>query len=169
VSVVVVVMGVSGCGKTTVAAEVARRLDLPFAEADEFHPLANIEKMERGQPLTDDDRWPWLRALAEWIGEHAEVGGVLTCSALKRSYRDLLRSATDRVFFVHLHGSRELVDERLSARTGHFMPRTLLDSQFADLEPLSDDEPGAVIDIAVAPDQLVGRCVSAVRAWEAAP
>jgi gluconokinase len=163
---VVVVMGVSGSGKTTIAEDLARRLGVVFAEADEFHPLANIEKMESGHPLSDDDRWPWLRGIATWIGEHADTGGVLTCSALKRRYRDLLATAADRVFFLHLHGSRDVIAERIGARRGHFMPPSLLDSQFADLEPLQPDEPGAVIDISADSDLVLTRCVAALRAWE---
>lgn len=163
-----VVMGVSGSGKTTIAEDVARRLDVAFAEADEFHPLANIEKMESGAPLSDDDRWPWLRGIATWIGEHADSGGVLTCSALKRRYRDLLTTAADRVFFLHLHGSREMISERIGARRGHFMPASLLDSQFADLEPLEADEAGAVVDITADPELVLTRCVAALRAWESA-
>jgi gluconokinase len=161
---VVVVMGVSGSGKTTVGTELARRLGVPFAEADTFHPQANIDKMESGRPLTDEDRWPWLRALAAWIGEHADTGGVLTCSALKRGYRDLLAGAADQVFFLHLQGSRELLAQRLGARKGHFMPPSLLDSQLADLEPLGADETGAVVDISGPSDEIVQMSINALRA-----
>ncbi|RZQ62603.1 gluconokinase [Amycolatopsis suaedae] len=151
---VVVVMGVAGSGKTTVGTELARRLGVPYAEADEFHPEANIAKMSAGTPLTDEDRWPWLDAIARWIGRHAGPGGVVTSSALKRSYRDVLRGGGD-VWFVHLHGDRELIAERMRKRSGHFMPVSLLDSQIADLEPLQPDEAGVVLDIARSPADLV--------------
>jgi gluconokinase len=163
VNPVVVVMGVSGCGKSTVGRVLAQRLGVPFAEADEFHPKANIDKMSAGRPLTDDDRWPWLRSIATWIGARADGGGgVVTCSALKRTYRDLLRSATDQVWFLHLHGSRETIGARVAARSGHFMPPALLDSQIADLEPLGSDEPGLVVDVAAGPDQIVETALRAM-------
>jgi gluconokinase len=162
---VVVVMGVSGSGKTTVARLLARRLDVPYAEADEFHSRANVDKMSAGRPLTDGDRWPWLRSIASWIGARAgDGGGVVTCSALKRGYRDLLRSDTDRVWFLHLHGSRDLIASRVVARTGHFMPPALLDSQFDDLQPLGDDEPGLVVDVGNAPEQIVETALRAMPA-----
>jgi gluconokinase len=151
--VVIVVMGVSGSGKTTVGQALAARLGVKYAEADEFHPPANIAKMSAGQPLTDDDRWPWLQAIAEWIGEHEDPGAVVTCSALKRPYRDLLRSGGP-VFFVHLDGTKELIAARLAQRKGHFMPPALLDSQLADLEPLHPDEPGVVLNIEASPEAL---------------
>jgi gluconokinase len=127
-----------------------------MAEADDFHPRSNIEKMTSGVPLDDEDRMPWLRSMRDWIGEHAADGldTVVTCSALKRSYRDLLRGADADVLFVHLSGSRELLGGRLSGRSGHFMPPELLDSQFADLQPLADDEPGATLDVADDPERL---------------
>lgn len=150
---VIVVMGVSGSGKTTVGKLLAERLNLGYAEADEFHPRANIEKMSAGHPLTDEDRWPWLRAIAKWIGAHEESGGVVTCSALKRPYRDLLRTG-GLVYFVHLTGTHDVIAARLAARTGHFMPPALLDSQIADLEPLGPDEPGIVLDVDTTPEAL---------------
>lgn len=153
---VIVVMGVSGSGKTTVGRGLARRLGVPYAEADEFHPQANIDKMTAGQPLTDDDRWPWLRSIAAWIAEQAALaGGVVTCSALKRTYRDLLRSAAESVWFLHLDGDRALIAERMATRTGHFMPPALLDSQLADLEPLHPDEPGLRLDVTNPPETLI--------------
>ena len=143
---VVVVMGVSGSGKTTVATALATRLAVPFAEADEFHSRSNIDKMVSGTPLTDADRLPWLQSIATWIATHAETGGVVTCSALKHPYRDLLRTGGP-TWFLHLHGSPATIASRLSTRTGHFMPPTLLDSQLADLDPLSPSEPGHTVDL----------------------
>ena len=140
----IVVMGVSGSGKTTVAVELARRLGWQFAEGDDLHPAANVAKMTAGTPLTDEDRWPWLRAVAGWIDEQEQAGhpGVITCSALKRSYRELLREENPSVWFAHVHVPAEVLRARLSARTGHFMPPSLLDSQLAALQPLEADEPG---------------------------
>jgi gluconokinase len=154
-----VVMGVAGSGKSTVARLLADRLGRPMAEADDFHPEANIAKMRSGTPLHDADREPWLLSLRDWISEHdAEGRGtVVTCSALKRNYRDLLRGATARVRFVHLSGTREVIGERLAARSGHFMPPSLLDSQFADLEPLGDDEDGITVDVTAPPAQVADR------------
>src|SRR5690349_15472080 len=138
----IVVMGVSGAGKSTVAAELVTRLGWDFAEGDEFHPPENVEKMRAGTPLDDDDRWPWLRRLADWIGEHETSGDsvVVTCSALKRSYRDLLRDGHPSVWFAHVTADAELIRERLQHRSGHYMPASLLDSQLAILEQLEDDE-----------------------------
>ena len=159
---VVVVMGVSGSGKTTVGTALAERLGVPYAEADEFHPKANIDKMTSGVPLTDADREPWLRAIAAWIGERARDGGVVTCSALKRSYRDLLREGGP-AWFLHLHGPQEVIAARMSGRTGHFMPPSLLDSQFADLEPLAPDEPGRTVDVTAPAETIVDEAESALR------
>jgi gluconokinase len=166
-SPVVVVMGVSGSGKSTVGRELARRLDVPYAEADDFHPPANIAKMSAGHPLTDADRLPWLRAIADWIGSRAS-GGVVTCSALKRTYRDLLRSAPADVCFLHLVGARDVIAARLAGRTDHFMPPALLDSQFADLEPLAPDEPGVIVDVAGSPEEIVNTALVAVQGWRPA-
>jgi gluconokinase len=153
----VVVMGVSGSGKTTVAVELARRLGWEFAEGDDFHPPENVAKMRAGQPLDDDDRWPWLQTLASWIGDHEKAGTsvVVTCSALKRSYRDLLREGHPSVWFAHVTVDAELLRDRVAHRTGHYMPPALLDSQLATLQPLGDDEPGADISGAGAPDAVV--------------
>ncbi|MEH3077746.1 MAG: gluconokinase [Quadrisphaera sp.] len=148
-SQLLVVMGVSGSGKTTVAQLLAKDLGWTFAEADEFHPQANIDKMESGHPLTDDDRWPWLASIRDWASERSEAGedAVVTCSALKRSYRDLLRGSRARVRFVHLDGPPELLAQRIGGRTGHFMPSSLLGSQLDTLEPLGDDEDGVVVSV----------------------
>jgi gluconokinase len=157
----VVVMGVSGSGKTTVAQGISEVTGLPYGEADRFHPPANIAKMSAGIPLDDDDRWPWLRELAAWMAAQAAEGRstVIACSALKRAYRDMLRAGPPGLQFVHLAGSAELIRERMAHRAGHFMPVTLLDSQFATLEPLADDEDGIVLDIALPADELVEEAV----------
>jgi len=146
---VLVLMGVSGCGKTTVAAIVAGRLEWPFEEGDALHPQANIEKMAAGRPLTDADRWPWLARVADWIQERLDAGenGLITCSALKRSYRDLINRRGSGLIFVFLAGSRETIAARLAARHDHFMRPSLLDSQFADLEEPAADEPAIRVDI----------------------
>jgi gluconokinase len=153
----IVVMGVSGSGKSTVATTLAERLGWPFAEGDDFHPPANVEKMRSGQPLDDDDRWPWLRRLADWIGEHEAQGQsvVVTCSALKRAYRDVLCDGHPSVWFAHVTADPALIRERMEHRSGHYMPVSLLDSQLALLEPLSDGEPGASISGAGKPEAVV--------------
>ncbi|SOD62389.1 gluconate kinase, SKI family [Streptomyces zhaozhouensis] len=161
----VVVMGVSGVGKTTVARPLAERLGVPFAEADEFHSPENIAKMSAGTPLTDEDRRPWLESIGDWLRERRRTGegGVVTCSALKRSYRDLLRAGAEgEVFFLHLSGSPELVGERMARRTDHFMPPSLLRSQLATLEPLGPDEHGVVLDVSPGADRLVEEAARAV-------
>ncbi|MBT2503365.1 gluconokinase [Curtobacterium sp. ISL-83] len=142
---VLVVMGVSGSGKSTVAAMVAERLGWDFAEGDAMHPQANVDKMHAGTALTDEDRWPWLDVVAAWIGEHLASGrpGVVTCSALKRSYRDVLRAPG--VVFVHVAGDGSLIEGRMLVRTGHFMPTSLLTSQLATLEPPQADEAAITI------------------------
>ncbi|MFD6950822.1 gluconate kinase [Nocardiopsis sp. TSRI0078] len=144
-----VFMGVSGSGKTTVAKGVAEQLGLPFAEADDFHPQTNIDKMAVGVPLTDHDRWPWLRKLAGWIAEHDArgVSTAMACSALRHSYRDVLRQGAPGVHFLHMHGGFEVIWERIEARQDHFMPPALLESQFETLEPLGPDEPGREFDV----------------------
>lgn len=148
---VVVVMGVTGTGKSTIGSLLAERLDVPYAEADAFHSPANIDKMSAGVPLEDSDRWPWLDALGAWARTRDGRGGVLSCSALKRVYRDRLRAATPDLFFLHLTGERELIADRLASRPDHFMPVALLDSQFATLQPLGEDERGAEVSIASGP------------------
>ena len=151
-----VVMGVSAAGKTTVAREINRTLRWEFAEGDDFHPQANVDKMASGVPLTDEDRWPWLRALAEWTAAHAAAGRstIISCSALRRAYRDILREGGEGTFFVHLTGAKSLLVERMSGRDDHFMPVELLDSQLATLEPLEPDEPGATFDVAPTPKRI---------------
>ncbi|MBB3676071.1 gluconokinase [Modestobacter versicolor] len=143
----IVVMGVSGSGKTSAARELTRQLGWEYIEGDDLHPAANVAKMAAGTPLDDDDRWPWLREIAAVIGEHEAAGTdlVITCSALKRSYRDLLRDGHPSVWFAHVDVPREVLAERLAQRKGHFMPPSLLDSQLATLERLGEDEPGDVI------------------------
>ncbi|AXK35739.1 gluconokinase [Streptomyces armeniacus] len=162
---VVVVMGVSGTGKSTVGELLADELGVPYAEADSFHPEANVAKMSAGTPLDDTDRVPWLDAIGAWARGRTDrgLGGVVSCSALKRQYRDRLRSAEPGLYFLHLTGSRELVAERLAGRRGHFMPSGLLDSQFADLEPLEADENGAALPIDADPRALAERAVALLR------
>lgn len=153
----VAVIGVAGSGKTTIGMLLARRLDVPFAEADSFHSAHNIAKMTAGQPLDDQDREPWLAAIADWISaqDGRGQGGVVTCSALRRRYRDVLRAASSRLWFVHLRAGQELIARRVTARSAHFMPASLVASQFAALEPLGPDEPGVVIDASAPPEQIV--------------
>jgi gluconokinase len=150
---VLVVMGVSGTGKSTVGQALARDLGYPFAEGDDFHPAANVAKMHAGHPLTDEDRAPWLHSIASWIGERerAGTGGVVTCSALKRTYRDLLRDGHPDARFICLVGGHDLLLARLQGRQGHFMPASLLDSQLDTLEPLQPDEPGGDVDVSGTP------------------
>lgn len=151
-----VVMGVSGTGKSTVGTGLRDRLGWEFAEGDDFHPRANVEKMASGRPLVDEDRWPWLRSLADWTAEHDRAGAatIITCSALRRSYRDVLRKGGEGTWFVHLVGDKGLLLERMGARE-HFMPPSLLESQLDTLESLEPDERGAVYDVANPPDRLV--------------
>lgn len=160
-----VVMGVAGSGKSTLAESLSHRLGWPMAEADEFHPAANIAKMNSGTPLDDDDRWPWLHAIREWITVQANEGNstVLTCSALKHSYRDLLSEADGNVVFLHLDGRAELLHDRIGSRKGHFMPPTLLPSQLATLEPLTSSElskGNLRLDISKSPEELVEEVVT---------
>lgn len=155
---VIVVMGVAGSGKTTVGEGLAAEMGVEYADSDTFHPAANIEQMSSGIPLRDEERLPWLRAIAGWIRAHQESGGVVSSSALKRRYRDLLRTGGD-VSFLHLDGPREVIAERMAGRGGHFMPVSLLDSQFADLEPLEPDERGLTVDVRKSPEEIVHRAI----------
>jgi carbohydrate kinase (thermoresistant glucokinase family) len=152
-------MGVAGSGKSSVGPIVATELGWPYQEGDLLHPPANVAKMAAGTPLTDEDRRPWLARVRDWIATHPD--GVITCSALKRSYRDALRD--EHVLFVHLAVTREQLLRRLTARTGHFMPASLLDSQLADLEPPGPDEPAVTVNAEVAPDEAAARIVTAIQ------
>lgn len=167
----VVVMGVSGSGKSTTAAQLVQRLGWDFAEGDEFHPRANVAKMHAGIPLTDEDRWPWLRALAEWIGQHERAGrsAVVTCSALKRSYRDLLRNGHPSVWFAHVSEDPALIRDRMEHRSGHYMPVSLLDSQLTTLEPLQPDEPGMVVNGSGPPEAVTDELLADLAAVRGIP
>jgi len=149
-------MGVSGCGKTTVAALLAEQLHWPVEEGDALHPQANVDKMHAGHPLTDADRAPWLDKVADWVDARLDAGenGVITCSALKRAYRDVIARRGAQVVFVYLAGSRATIAARLSARQGHFMPSSLLDSQFATLEEPAPDEPAVRVEIGPEPEAI---------------
>jgi gluconokinase len=155
----VVVMGVSGAGKSTVGAALARRLRVPFVDADTLHPQVNIAKMTAGEPLNDDDRHPWLERVGEWLAGHRD-GGLVSCSTLKRDYRDRLRACCRGVEFLHLSGSPELIGRRLAARSGHFMPAALLRSQFDALEPLGADEAGVTVDAGQDIDAIIDAFVA---------
>jgi gluconokinase len=154
-----VVMGVASSGKTTVAEGLATALGWPFRDADSFHPAANIAKMSSGSPLTDDDRWPWLDAIVTWMDARHAAGasGIVTCSALKRAYRDRLRRSRADVRFVHLHGSRALLAGRIAARKDHFMPPSLLDSQLATLELPGPDENVLTVTVDQPPEAIITR------------
>lgn len=151
----VVVGGVSGSGKSTVGSQLAATLGVPFIDGDSLHSAANIEKMSAGHPLTDDDRLPWLETVGRTLGEHTQGGLVVACSALRRRYRELIRAEAPGVFFVVLTGPREVLEQRLGDRPGHFMPASLLDSQLATLEPLEPGEHGAEVGFTDAPADIV--------------
>lgn len=161
-------MGVSGSGKSTVGAALAQRLGVPYADADDLHPAANVAKMSAGIPLTDEDREPWLDRIGRWLEEHPD-GGVVSCSALKRAYRDRLRRHAPDLRLVHLDGSHEVIARRQASRPGHFMPASLLASQFATLEPLEADEHGVVIDVDQGVDLIVQQYVDRLTALDATP
>ncbi len=158
---VLVVMGVSGSGKSTIAAMLANRLQWVYEDGDWFHPKANVEKMHKGEPLTDEDRGPWLRAIASWIDDTLQAGGhgIVACSALKRAYRDILVGQHRDVRIVFLQGDKDLIGRRIAARDDHFMPASLLDSQFAALEEPAPDEHPIVVSIAPHPRQIVDAIV----------
>ncbi|WP_240665871.1 gluconokinase [Agromyces sp. LHK192] len=156
----VVVMGVSAVGKSTVAAALADALDVAWRDADDLHPAANVAKMSAGMPLDDADRGPWLDLVGEELADASDRAGlVVACSALRRTYRDRLRMHAPATVFVHLTGSRELLHGRASARAGHFMPASLLDSQLDTLEPLGSDEPGLVVDVASDIDTIIATAI----------
>ncbi|MFI2372569.1 gluconokinase [Streptomyces sp. NPDC018833] len=160
---VVVVMGTAGTGKTTIGRLLAERLDVPYAEGDDFHPEPNIAKMSAGVPLDDSDREPWLDAIGQWAHGRAGLGGVVSSSALKRAHRDRLRSAAPDAVFLHLTGDRELIELRMRQRKGHFMPAELLESQFATLQPLERDEAGIAVDAGGTPEEVTERALAALR------
>lgn len=155
----IVVMGVSGSGKSLVGKALAQRLNVPFADADDAHPSTNIAKMAAGEPLDDADRYPWLERVGNWLARHGD-GGVMSCSALKRGYRDQLRHHCPDVAFLHLTGSPQLIARRQAGRAGHFMPASLLASQFDTLEPLGADENGVAVDISADAEAIVDTYLS---------
>ena len=163
--IIAVVMGVSGSGKTLIGEALARSIGGRFIEGDQYHPPANINRMASGQPLRDEDRWGWLDAIAVEIAVADQAGTtlVVACSALKRAYRDRLRGASDRILFIYLEVSRDTAAARVAARRGHFMPPSLIDSQFAALEPPAPDEQALYLDAAGEPSGLVDRALAAVR------
>jgi gluconokinase len=156
-----VVMGVSGSGKSTVAVKLAERLGWTFEDGDRFHPASNVAKMSAGHPLTDEDRWPWLQAIADEIDRVASNSGhvVIACSALKRAYRDLLVHGRNDVRIVFLDGTKALIADRLARRKGHFMPPGLLDSQFKTLEPPQENEYPITVSIDATVDKIVQNIV----------
>ena len=164
---IVVVMGVAECGKTSVGSALGDREGAPFLDGDDYHPAANVAKMSAGTPLTDDDRWPWLEALARALAEVAEANGRVfaACSALKRAYRERLTvAAGEPVLFVHLAGGRDLIGARIGARRGHYMPSALLDSQFAVLEPPQADEFAVSVAIDGTVDEIVAAAAREIEA-----
>lgn len=160
----IVVMGVAGSGKSTAMHALVESIGWACAEGDDFHPAGNVAKMAGGQPLTDEDRWPWLRALAAWIGEQEAAGSnaIVTCSALRRAYRDLLREGHPSVWFAHLVAPAETIAGRFDQRSGHYMPLSLLRSQLDTLEPLGPGEPGTVIDASVDVAEIVAGILAAL-------
>jgi carbohydrate kinase (thermoresistant glucokinase family) len=157
----IVVMGVSGCGKSSVGLALAESLDASFIDGDDLHPEANKNLMAAGIPLNDENRWPWLDSVAQALA--AGSGTVIACSALKRSYRQRILNGAPNTFFIHLAGSRELLAERMSSRGSHFMPLSLLESQLATLEPLGSDEPGVTFDIALPMQTIVEQAIVALQ------
>ena len=163
--VTVVLMGVAGSGKSSVMAALVARLGWPTLEGDALHPPANVAKMAAGVPLTDADRAPWLDAIADWVSEREaeRQSSLLTCSALRRAYRDALRRARPSVWFVHLSAPRSVLASRMQQREGHFMPASMLESQLATLEPLEPDEPGTTLDASMSPDELADQIIGTLR------
>ncbi len=161
---IVVVMGVSGVGKTTVAKGLSTVLGWTYAEGDAFHSEANVEKMAAGTPLNDEDRWPWLRSIGEWMSAEISAGrsAVVTCSALRRVYRDLLRKGRPEVVFCHLVADPGLIGDRMERRVDHYMPASLLPSQLATLEPLQPDEPGVEVSVDGEAAQVIARALAAL-------
>ena len=162
---ILVLMGVSGCGKSTTGAALSKGLGWPFRDADSFHPPANIAKMSRGIPLNDDDRWPWLDAIAQWIDARCAAGrpGIVSCSALKRAYRARIVDGRQSVRLVYLQGDMGLIGQRLQARKDHFMPASLLESQFAALEEPGSDERPLVVSIALSPQRVADTIIERLR------
>lgn len=162
----IIVMGVSGCGKSTVGEELASKLGIPFMEGDKLHPVSNVEKMAAGTPLNDDDRWPWLDLVGAELRKGFEAGGiVISCSALKKTYRDRLRHACGGpLAFVYLEGSEALLTERMGARTGHFMPLSLLKTQLATLEVPSGEDGVVTVDIDATPETIVEKALEGLSA-----
>ena len=155
-----VVMGVSGCGKSSVGLELAQQLGARFIDGDDLHPEENKAKMAAGIPLNDDDRWPWLDLVGQALAGEVEGGTVVACSALKKVYRDRILAAAPGTVFVHLAGSRDLLWERMTSRPNHFMPASLLDSQLATLEQIDPSEPGKSYDIAESIEQIVAQVIT---------
>jgi carbohydrate kinase (thermoresistant glucokinase family) len=160
----IIIMGVSGSGKSTIGALLAERLGWPFADADGFHPPPNVAKMASGQPLTDEDRWPWLDAIAAHIGAARKAGQpvVVACSALRRAYRDRLRAGHGDLIFLHLSGASEVIAARQAARQGHFMPPSLMASQFATLEDTGDEPDAVAVSVADTPQSVVDAAMVAL-------
>jgi gluconokinase len=165
---ILLLMGVSGCGKTTTGQRIAKRLNWPFRDGDSFHPAGNVEKMQAGTPLTDDDRWPWLDAIGIWMDGLLAAGsrGVVTCSALKRSYRLRLLHNRPEVQLIYLKGTPALIADRIARRRNHFMPPALLTSQFATLEEPRGAERPIVINMAMPPNRVVERILTLTRLHE---
>jgi gluconokinase len=168
---VLVIMGVSGSGKTTISALLAARLGWELADADSFHSAANVQKMQSGVPLTDEDRWPWLHAIAAWIDATRRAGrrGIVACSALKRSYREILLDGRPDVRLVYLQGDAKLIGRRMAKRHGHFMPAELLQSQFDTLEEPGPDENAIVVSVDAAPEAMAARILTELRIETPAP
>jgi gluconokinase len=166
VSTTIVLMGVAGAGKSSVAGALRRSLGWPFAEGDDFHPESNVAKMRSGVPLDDDDRRPWLAAIASWVGEQESAGRdcIVTCSALKAAYRQALRDGHPSIWFAHLTAPREVIGSRLDARVGHFMPPNLLTSQLDELEPLRTGEPGVTVPTADSAEDTAAAIEGLLRA-----